>query len=165
MIKLAIFDVDGVLTTGHYIASVSTVNWISNSFLSKSFYTRDFHGLRLLHEAGIKVLVVSASDDVVIKEQCYRAADFVTICINIKNKKKFIENDFIEYEPENISYVGDDVMDLDLLSYVGFAACPSDAHEKVIDLVSKREEKGDGMICNFGGGKGCVREVCDYILN
>ena len=57
---------------------------------------------------------------------------------------------------EEIAYMGDDLPDLCVLERVGLSACPNDATIEVIDS------------CNFvsskGGGRGAVREFCDFIL-
>ena len=58
---------------------------------------------------------------------------------------------------ENVSYMGDDLPDICILEKVGLACCPADAVKEVKE------------ICNFhsslGGGKGAVRELCDFILD
>ena len=53
-------------------------------------------------------------------------------------------------------YMGDDVVDLEILTACGFSATVADGHPEVrrhVDFVSR-----------LGGGKGAVREVCDLIL-
>ena len=58
---------------------------------------------------------------------------------------------------DNVSYMGDDLPDICILEKVGLACCPNDAVKEVQD------------ICNFKsqycGGKGAVRELCDFILD
>ena len=53
--------------------------------------------------------------------------------------------------------MGDDLPDICILEKVGLACCPNDAVKEVRD------------ICNFistcGGGKGAVRELCDFVLD
>ena len=57
---------------------------------------------------------------------------------------------------ENVSYMGDDLPDLCILDKVALACCPNDAVDEV------------KTICNFisskDGGRGAVRELCDFIL-
>ena len=58
---------------------------------------------------------------------------------------------------ENVSYMGDDLPDICILEKVGLACCPADAVKEVLE------------ICNFkstiNGGRGAVRELCDFILD
>ena len=57
---------------------------------------------------------------------------------------------------DTVAYMGDDIPDICILEKVGMACCPNDAVKEVID------------VCNFrssiNGGRGAVREICDYIL-
>ena len=53
--------------------------------------------------------------------------------------------------------MGDDLPDVCILEKVGLACCPADAVKEVQE------------ICNFkstiNGGRGAVRELCDFILD
>ena len=57
---------------------------------------------------------------------------------------------------ENVCYMGDDIPDICILEKVGLACCPNDAVKEVLD------------VCNFisskNGGRGAVRELCDFVL-
>ena len=58
---------------------------------------------------------------------------------------------------QDVAYIGDDVNCIELLSWVGLAACPSDACDKVkalpgIEVMSRK------------GGDACVREFVEKIL-
>lgn len=62
----------------------------------------------------------------------------------------------LELSPEEVAYVGDDVVDLPVMRKVGFAATVADAVDDVkpfAHLITKRN-----------GGRGAVREVCDFLL-
>ena len=61
-IKLAVFDVDGVLTDGKLILCES-----GNEY--KSFHVRDGHGLVMLMEAGCKVAVITARSSNIVAER------------------------------------------------------------------------------------------------
>lgn len=60
-----------------------------------------------------------------------------------------------ELDFSQVSYMGDDEPDIPILEKVAISACPSDAVKKVKE------------VCNFvsskDGGKGAVRELCDFI--
>ena len=53
--------------------------------------------------------------------------------------------------------IGDDVNDVELLSNVGCAACPCDAHPTITRIENIR-------MMSLKGGKGAVREFIDFIL-
>ena len=65
-----------------------------------------------------------------------------------------INNHNLTYE--NVAYMGDDIPDICVLEKVALACCPNDAVKEVQE------------ICNFkssiNGGRGAVREFCDFIL-
>jgi 3-deoxy-D-manno-octulosonate 8-phosphate phosphatase (KDO 8-P phosphatase) len=58
--------------------------------------------------------------------------------------------------PDQIAYIGDDLNDLDAMSYCGFTACPADA----VDTVRKAAK----YVCKANGGRGAVREFVEYLL-
>ncbi len=53
--------------------------------------------------------------------------------------------------------MGDDVVDLPVLRACGFSATVADGHDFVRQHVD--------FCASKGGGKGAVREVCDFILH
>jgi len=59
-------------------------------------------------------------------------------------------------EPSEVAYVGDDLVDLPVMRMVGFSVTVADASDDIkpyVDLVTSRP-----------GGRGAVREVCDFLL-
>ena len=59
-------------------------------------------------------------------------------------------------ENGKIAYIGDDIPDICVLKKVGLPCCPNDAVDEV-KAVAK-------FVCSKNGGRGAVREVCDFIL-
>jgi len=55
-----------------------------------------------------------------------------------------------------IAYVGDDIVDIPLLKRAGFSVVVADADNEVKTIAM--------MITKMKGGRGAVREVCDFIL-
>lgn len=159
MIRLFLTDLDGCLTNGKYLTG-------EHNDIFKTFYTRDFQGMMMLHEKGITVGVVTASRDRVINNQCHRAAAYVNILSGASDKISSV-NDFFKVDNDDnldwvdISYIGDDVFDIPLLEKVGLPACPIDAHDFVKNIVSKSD---NGIILNKKGGEGCVRELADIVM-
>ena len=57
---------------------------------------------------------------------------------------------------DHCAYMGDDILDIPCLKHIGIAAAPHDAVSEVIEV--------SDMVSNFDGGKGCVRELIEKIL-
>ncbi|HEV7855975.1 MAG TPA: HAD hydrolase family protein, partial [Herminiimonas sp.] len=57
---------------------------------------------------------------------------------------------------EDCGFVGDDVIDLPILSRVGFAASVPNGHAEVRSRVH--------YVTQASGGRGAARELCDFIL-
>lgn len=152
-VKLFISDIDGTLTDGGMFYS-------ENGDELKKFNTRDGMGFALLHKAGIKTAIITSED----KTLNYRRAKKLNVDYIYQGKRdggkvavaKEICKD-LGISLDEVSYIGDDINCLDLLSVVGCAACPADAHEKIKSLPNMK-------VMTHKGGEGCVREFIDKIL-
>ena len=152
-IKLFLTDVDGVLTdAGMY--------YTNSGDELKKFNTRDGMGLQLLQKEGIKVGIVTSEDTKIVENrakklkvdylyQGKRDGGKLSAALEICK----LENISIE----EVAYIGDDVNCFELLSNVGFPACPADAVDKIKAIPNIR-------IMQKKGGEGAVREYVDYIL-
>ena len=77
-IKLAAFDVDGVMTDGSLI-------YLPDGSEAKAFNAKDGLGLSLISAAGIKTVIITAKDsNVVIKRA--ETLNFTKVFLNQKNK-------------------------------------------------------------------------------
>lgn len=164
MIKLFLTDVDSTLTDGIYHTTEEGV-------ISKNFFTRDFHGMWVLHQTGVKICIITAAGDNVIEQQCNRGAKYAEVIKGSKNKLDSIRDKYIgsAIAWNEIAYIGDDLFDVDLLKEVGICSCPSDADDEVLEIVEYRSYRSEfsdveGFQSSFPGGKGCVREFADYVL-
>jgi 3-deoxy-D-manno-octulosonate 8-phosphate phosphatase (KDO 8-P phosphatase) len=149
-IKLLILDVDGVMTDGR-------ITYDNNGGEIKSFDVKDGHGLKLLQRAGIKVGIITGRKSAVVER---RAAELNIELVYQGVRDKLLPfNEILDKQsllPEEVAYVGDDVVDLPVMRRVGFAATVADAVDDVkpfAHLVTKRD-----------GGRGAVREICDFLL-
>lgn len=157
-IKLFLVDCDGTLTDGFY-------NTTEKGEVSKNFFTRDFHGLWMLNQMGVKVCIITAASDKVINHQCCRGAKYADIITGTKDKVVSINDKYKAFRWSEIAYIGDDIFDIELLSAVGLCSCPSDADKEVVKIVSTRQELNSaGFYSSFPGGRGCVREFAEYVL-
>ena len=153
-IKLFVTDIDGTLTDGGMYYS-------ENGDELKKFNTRDGMGIRMLREAGIKTAIVTSED----RELNRRRAEKLKVDFLAQGKREGgkvaavaeIVNE-LGITMDEVAYIGDDVNCVELLSSVGYAACPSDAcaQVKVIHEINVMTKKG---------GEGCVREFAEIILS
>lgn len=149
-IRLALFDVDGVLTDGRLIFNADGEE-------IKAFHSRDGHGLKLLMEAGIEVGVITARSSKAVTHRMHHLG--IPHVFQGQQDKRATYLALIErlgLTHEQIAYMGDDVIDLPVLSRVGLAATVQDA-----PAIVKRHCH---WIAEHGGGQGAVRDLCDLLL-
>jgi len=149
-IKVLLLDVDGILTDGK-------ITYTADGQETKSFHTRDGFGIKLLRRAGIEVGLISARGSQALSR---RAADLSLHLVfqNIENKLQAFEAALasVGCRPDQAAYMGDDWLDLMVLSRAGFAATVPDAAPEVREIAH--------YITRCPAGSGAVREVCDLIL-
>lgn len=150
MIKLAAFDVDGVLTDG-------SITYDENGIEYKTFNAKDGQGIVNLNNAGIITAIITARENGTV---AHRAANLKIKELHQgqKNKIAKLEELLEKYNLtyEEVAYMGDDLPDICILEKAGLAGCPSDAVEEVQKTANWKSSKN--------GGRGAVREFCDYIL-
>ena len=150
-IRLLAFDVDGVMTDG-------SITYDENGVEYKTFNAKDGHGLAKMAKNGFVTAIITGRRNGTV--DC-RAAD---LCVTevfqgVKNKLPILEGIMQKYELDfsQVAYMGDDEPDICILEKVALAACPSDAVKRVKN------------VCNFvasnSGGKGAVRELCDFVYD
>lgn len=156
MIKWFFTDVDGCLTDGMYLVN-------ENGIRSKTFFTRDFHGLMLLDETKVEIGIITTSTDLAISYQCERVAKYANVISGAWDKVVAVNDAYsgVNLNWDHVAYIGDDILDIPLLESVGLPACPADAHDSVKKLIVGLD---NGMILSKNGGKGCVRELVDIVM-
>ena len=124
-VRLLLLDVDGVLTDG-------TITYTHDGGESKGFNTQDGFGLRILQDAGIEVGLITARTSEAVTR---RAQDLRMKYVyqGAGNKNRVYEEILAQsgLRPLQTAYMGDDWLDLQLLSRVGFAAAPANAVPEV----------------------------------
>ena len=149
-IKLVIFDVDGVLTDGGLIMDKDGHEY-------KKFNSRDGHGMKMLQWNGVDIAIITGRSSDVVSHRM-EGLGIKHVYQGQRDKRvafyKLIED--LSLQPEQVAYVGDDVIDLPVLRKVGLAVAVQDAHELV-----KRHAHWQTPSC---GGRGAARDVCDLIM-
>ena len=149
-IKLLLLDVDGVLTDAGII-------YTDSGEQIKKFNAKDGLGIKLLMEAGVKVGIITALSSKALEHRCQKLG-ISLLFAGIENKSKVLKSIISQtgINPENMVFVGDDLIDLPVMKQVGVSFCVADACDDV--------KKHCDIITNLKGGHGAVREVCERIL-
>lgn len=149
-IKLLILDVDGVLTDGKLFFDDQGREY-------KSFHARDGHGIKLLRRTGVEVAVISGrkSNSVELR---MRSLGIEYLYQGQEDKIGAFNEimDSLSIGADQTAYVGDDLLDLPVMSRVGFSIAVNDANFAVKDFAD--------WCTDHAGGCGAVREVCDLIM-
>ena len=149
-VRLAVFDVDGVMTDGTlYIGPQGEA--------LKAFNILDGHGVKMLQSAGVATAIISGrSSEAVTK----RAGE-----LGIRHVVQGAEDKVREFEKVRASlgleasacaFVGDDLPDLPVMRLCGLAVAVANAVEPV--------KSAAHYVTRAHGGRGAVREFCELVL-
>ncbi len=149
-IRVAIFDVDGVLTDGSlYIGE--------HGEAFKAFNSLDGHGLKLLARGGITPVVITGRDslavrrriaDLGIEHAVYGVHDKLAAALDVLQA--------LRLGWDQLAVMGDDWPDLPLMTRAAFACAPANAHIEVRAVAHH--------VTRLPGGAGAARECCDLLL-
>ena len=149
-IRLMIFDVDGILTDG-------SLHFGPEGEIIKTFHVLDGQGIKLLQQVGIATAIISARDSVIVKKRALDLGiEHVMLGIHDKKSAFLSLTSRLCISHEHCGFIGDDIIDLPVLSAVGFSASVPNGHDEVRSRVN--------YITSASGGQGAVRELCDFIL-
>ncbi|WP_223788855.1 KdsC family phosphatase [Marinicella meishanensis] len=149
-IKLVIFDVDGVLTDGG-------LYFTDDGREIKKFNVKDGLGISMLVKKGVEVAVITGRSSVIVADRM-KSLGVNHVYQGRMNKLETYENLKVALgiTDEEAAFVGDDVIDLPIMSRCGLPVAVADAHEEV-----KAVAKLTLAQC---GGAGAGRAVCDLIM-
>ena len=145
-----IFDVDGVLTDGSLIYG-------PGGEALKVFSAHDGHGLKMLAASGVACALLSGRQSAAVAQ---RAAE-----LGIEDVLQGIENKLAVFQKiirdkgltlENTGYMGDELVDLPVLTRCGFACAPREAPEAVRSRAH--------YVATAAAGRGAAREVCELVM-
>jgi 3-deoxy-D-manno-octulosonate 8-phosphate phosphatase (KDO 8-P phosphatase) len=149
-IKVAFFDVDGVLTDGgiYYSDQGETL---------KRFHTLDGHGLKMLQKAGIIPAVITGRDSAPLRKRLENLG-VVDVHYGTETKQPAAEKTLaaLGFDWSQAAAIGDDWPDLPVLARCAFAAAPPHAHAEV--------KAAARYITQAPAGLGAAREFCDLLL-
>lgn len=149
-VRVAFFDVDGVLTDGGLLFTESGESL-------KRFSTLDGHGLKMLQKAGITPAVITGRDSAPLRTRL-QALGITHVRFGTEDKAPAAQEmlNALGLDWSQAAHMGDDWPDLPVMTRVAFACAPRNAHIEVqakAHFVTQRE-----------GGHGAAREFCDLLL-
>lgn len=149
-IRVAFFDVDGVLTDGGLLLT-------EHGETIKRFSTLDGHGLKMLQQVGITPAVITGRDSPPLRARL-TALGIAHVRYGTEDKAPAAQEILNELGLQwtQAAHMGDDWPDLAVMTRAAFACAPSNAHievKNVAHYVTQRE-----------GGHGAAREFCDLLL-
>lgn len=150
-LEALVLDVDGILSDG-FVTLTNTGDEI------KSFDIRDGLGMKLVQQAGLKVIIITGRKSQIVEK---RMSDLgVDLVFQGREDKGIALKEACAHFnllPEDCLYMGDDWPDLSAFSIAGMCVTVPNGHSEV-------RRRAD-LVTQAMGGRGAVREVCDILLN
>ena len=150
-IRLAIFDVDGVLTDG-------TLYYSDTGEELKAFNVRDGHGMKMLQASGVRLAIITSRRSRCVELRAQNLG--VDLLYQGVSDKRAAFADLLPklgLDAEAASYMGDDVIDLPVLRRCGLAVTVADAPAPV--------RRYSHYVTTARGGHGAVREACEFMMH
>ncbi len=149
-IETFIFDIDGVLTSGHVLLT-------EEGKLLRIMSVRDGYAMKVATLNGFRICIISGGVTPGVEDRL-SALGIKDIHLGVMDKvavyKKFVSK--YGLSEGNILYMGDDLPDFDVMQCVGLPCCPKNAIDEIRDLSL--------YISSQPGGEGCVRDVIEKVL-
>ncbi len=149
-IRMIIFDVDGVLSDGK-------LYYGGQGEAFKTFFVRDGLGISLARQSGIKSAIITGRKSDIVEQRGKELKIDAVYQGNLYKIKAYEElKKNFSLADEEIAYIGDDVVDLPIMTKVGLAAAVGDATDEVKSIAH--------VVSDFKGGEGAVRQIIEFIL-
>jgi 3-deoxy-D-manno-octulosonate 8-phosphate phosphatase (KDO 8-P phosphatase) len=150
-IRLAIFDVDGVLTDG-------TLYLTDGGEEIKAFNSLDGHGLKMLRESGVELAIITGRKSRSVELRAKNLG--IDLLFQGVSDKALAFAELIKtraLDAAATAYMGDDVVDLPVLLRCGLALTVPNAPLMV-------RQHAD-YVTAAAAGRGAVREACELIMH
>ncbi len=149
-VKLAVFDVDGVLSDGR-------LYFTSDGEEIKAFNILDGLGIKLLQNSGVETAIITGRSSPLVEK---RARDLgIAHLVQGREDKLTVLTGILEalgLSFEQVAYLGDDLPDLAAIRRAGLGMAVANAHDFV-------KQHADG-VTQLKGGRGAAREFCELIM-
>ncbi len=149
-VRLIVFDVDGVLTTGQLVFGREGEEL-------KIFHSQDGLGISAARRAGLKTAIITGRWTTMVE---LRSAELRidAVCQGVIDKLGALRELVKRFDLtlEQVAYVGDDLNDLAAMSQAGLPCAVGNAAAEVKAIARYVAERS--------GGAGAVREILEMIL-
>lgn len=149
-IRMVVFDVDGVLTDGTLFVDDHGEEY-------KAFFSRDGLGMKLLQSTGVELGIITGRTSQVVIHRMESLG--ITHVFQGRTEKLPAFEQLCQdaaMTPEQVAYVGDDIIDLPVILKAGLGVAVADAHPLVV--------RHAHWTTSSPGGHGAAREVCELIM-
>ena len=156
-VKLIIADVDGVLTDGAIYKGGNEITYKSfNNFELKKFSVLDGAGVALARLLDFHIAFISGrkSSATEIRANELNITDVYNGTLNKMTPYKDLKSKY-SLNDEDIAFIGDDIIDLNLMENVGAPIAVANAYHLVKDIAI--------YTTRLPGGQGAFRETIDWI--
>jgi 3-deoxy-D-manno-octulosonate 8-phosphate phosphatase (KDO 8-P phosphatase) len=149
-VRLMIFDVDGVLTDGTLLYGPAGEEL-------KAFSAHDGHGLKMLAESGVACALLSGRRSAAVALRA-KELGIAEVHLGIEDKLAVFSTIMEQkgLKAPNIGFMGDELVDLPVLTRCGFACAPREAPAAVRRRVH--------YVARAAAGRGAAREVCELVM-
>ncbi len=150
-VKLAAFDVDGVMTDGALYLN-------DNGEEIKAFYSLDGHGMKMLRESGVELAIITGRTSRIVELRA-KNLGIELVYQGVEDKARAFAELLVarKLDAAATAYMGDDVVDLPVLTRCGLALSVPEA-----PLIVRQHAH---YVSRASGGRGAVREVCELIMH
>ena len=149
-VKLAIFDVDGVLTDGK-------LYFLADGSEFKTFNTLDGHGIKMLIACGVTTAIISGRKTPIVERRAQNLG--IQHLYQGREDKLVVLDELLGQLNLNyaqVAYLGDDLPDLPVIRRVGLGMAVASADSFVRDHAHG--------VTRARGGEGAAREFCELIM-
>lgn len=149
-IKLAVFDVDGVLTDGR-------LYFLLDGSEFKTFNTLDGHGIKMLIGSGVRTAIITGRKTPVVERRAQNLG-IQHLYQGREDKLNVLDELLAELglSYQQVAYLGDDLPDLPVIRRVGLGMAVASA-----DAFVRQHAHG---VTKARGGEGAAREFCELIM-
>lgn len=150
LIRLVVFDVDGVLTDGSIYLG-------SDGEEYKAFHAHDGLGITMLQSTGVDIAIITARTSTVVTHRMASLGIEHVLQGRTDKLTAFKElNKKLQLNYQQVAYVGDDLIDVPVMLQVGLAIAVANANALTVKHAHWQTQAS--------GGQGAAREVCELIM-
>ncbi|MET1079199.1 MAG: HAD family hydrolase [Pseudomonas sp.] len=149
-VKLAIFDVDGVLTDGR-------LYFLADGSEFKAFSTLDGQGIKMLIASGVRTAIISGRSAPAVERRAQNLG--IQHLYQGREDKLDVLDELLGQlglDYNQVAYLGDDLPDLPVIRRVGLGMAVANA-----DGFVRQHAHG---VTQARGGEGAAREFCELIM-